>query len=193
MIRPTLKFITACKALELIRFTDQHGTFWALVGERNKELLMLLVLRMNGWPDCENVMGQMDIPRSPFEKVPVLSYGSNYSIRVDHAGECEIGGIGKLISAPGAYVMTSQDQFICCRDTRISLRPAYYDLKTGNVRGEPGSERAVFAHWELPLISEGEPPTRLFQVHASKAPATAPIGPPALVGKDQCERPSLLA
>jgi len=168
MISPRLKRILDCKARELVRFTDQHGTQWALVGDRGNERLMLLVLPLDSTPYCENIMGPMDILRAPFEGTLVLSYGMNYSISLDHAGDCEIGGIGELIKAHGAYVMTAKDDSICCRDARYQNKTAtaYYDLTTGAVRGQPGSEHAVFARWELALTDE--PPTRLLLVRANK-------------------------
>ena len=167
MTRPTFKFLNTCKALELVRFTDQHGTHWALVGERGNEMLLLLFL--NNPPYCANAMGPMDNLQQPFDRTPVLSYGTNYTIRVDHAGDCEVGMIGKLISAHGSYVMTANDDFICCKDNRRSGGAAsYYDLKTGNVRSEPGGERAVFARWELAF--KGEPLTVLLQVQVNKSP-----------------------
>jgi hypothetical protein len=140
----------------------------SLVGERGNELLMLLVLSLNNPPYCINAMGHMDILQQPFDRTPVLSYGTNYTTRVDHAGDCESGGIGNFISAHGSYVMTANDDFICCKDNRKGGAASYYDLKTGNVRSEPGSERAVFARWELAL--KDEPPTVLFQVQANKSP-----------------------
>jgi hypothetical protein len=175
MIRPTLRPIITCKASELIRFTDQDGTHWALVGQRSHELLMLLVFEAGGSPYCVNIMRPMDILPPPFEKTPVLSYGSygtGYSIRIDHAGDCEVGGAGGLINVPGAYVMTAQDdEYVCCRDTRMRDQAGYYDVKTGHVRGEPGSERAVFARWELVL--NDEPSIRLLQVQANRQQVNA--------------------
>jgi hypothetical protein len=166
MIRPTFKFLNKCKAPELVRFTDRLRTHWALVGEHGNE--MLLLLSLNNPPYCTNAMGPMNTLQQPFDTTPVLSYGTNYAIRVDHAGDCEIGGIGKLISAHGSYAMTANDDFICCKDNRRGGAASYYDLKTGNVRGEPGSERAVFARWELAL--KDEPPTVLLQMQANKSP-----------------------
>jgi hypothetical protein len=172
MIRPTLKRVVACKASELVRFTDQNGTHWALVGQRGNGLLMLLVLQAEGLPYCVNIMRPMDILEPPFQNTPVLSYGIDYLIRIDHAGECEVGGAGGFINIPGAYVMTAQeDEYICCADTRMQGRAGYFDVKTGNVRSEPGSQRAVFARWELVL--NDEPPIRVLQVQANRQQVNA--------------------
>jgi hypothetical protein len=172
MIRPTLKRIIACKASELVRFTDQNGTHWALVGQRGNELLMLLVLQAEDLPYCVNIMRPMDILEPPFQNTPVLSYGIDYSIRIDHAGDCAVGGAGGLIKVPGAYVMTAQeDEYICCADTRMQGRAGYFDVKTGHVRSEPGSERAVFARWELAL--NDQPPISLLQVQANRQKVNA--------------------
>ena len=167
MIRPTLRRIVACKPSELIRFTDQNGTLWAVVGQHGSELLMLFVFQADGLPCCINIMGPMNIPRPPFENTPILSYGTDYSIRLDHAGECEVGVVGGLINLPGAYVITEDDEYVCCMDARRRGQPpAYFDVKTGHVGREPGSERAVFAQWELAL--NDEPPIRLLRVHANR-------------------------
>ena len=47
MITPTLKFFNACTEGELIRFTEEGQTHWAVVGARGNERLMLLVLPLN--------------------------------------------------------------------------------------------------------------------------------------------------
>ena len=188
MIRPAFKFISQCQACELVRYTDEEMTHWALVGERDDGLLMLLVIPSNGTLRCENVMGPMDHPLAVFERNPVLTYGREYSIVVDHAGHCEIGGTGELIRAPGAYVMGAENDSLCCRDGRNPSKPGYYDLDTGRVRSEPGGVRAAFARWELALSPEGAPPTRLLVGQANKPPVVVPFlasGPAAASRFDQ--------
>jgi len=168
MIKPTLKLFDRCTQGELIRFTEGSQTHWALVGDRGRGRLMLLVLPLNSAPYSENILGEtdeMDILRPPYEGTPLLSYGKDYSLRVDHAGDCKVGGGGVLMRAPGAYVITDEDNYICCRDDRVPTRTAYFDLKTGAVGGEPGGLRAVFAGWELALTDQ--PPTILLRVRAS--------------------------
>jgi hypothetical protein len=172
MIKPTLKLFDRCMQGELIRFTEGGQTHWALVGDRGRGRLMLLVLPLNSPPYCQNILNEilsdadeMDILRPPYEGTPLLSYGKDYSIRVDHAGDCNVGGSGAVMRSPGAYVMTDEDNFICCRDDRVATKTAYFDLKTGAVRGQPGGLRAVFAAWELALTAQ--PPTTLLRVQAS--------------------------
>jgi hypothetical protein len=165
MIGPTLKLFDACEQGELIRFTEGGQTHWAFVGDRGHERLMLLVLPLNSPPYCENILGEMDTLRPPYNVTTLLSYGKNYSIHVDHAGDCNVGGGGPLIRTPGAYVMTDEDQYICCRDDRVHSKTAYFDLKTGAVRDEPPGLRAAFAGWELALSDR--PPTILLRVQAS--------------------------
>jgi hypothetical protein len=167
MIRPTLKFIADSKAPELIRFTNQSGTYWALVGQRGNEMMMLLVFQAEG-PRCENIMGPMNILIRPFENTPVLSYGIDYSIQVDHAGECQVGDAGALINQPGAYIIAKDTEYVCCKDARRQNQPSFFEVKTGIVRSEPESQRAAFAQWELAL--SGEPLVRLLQLNATKKP-----------------------
>jgi hypothetical protein len=168
MIRPTLKLFDRATQGELIRFTEGRQTHWALVGDRGRGRLMLLVLPLNSAPYCENIlstMDEMDVLRPPYEGTPLLSYGKDYSIRVDHAGDCNVGGGATVMRSPGAYVMTDEDNYICCRDDRVLTKSAYFDLKTGAVRGEPSGLQAVFAGWELVLTDQ--PLTILLRVQAS--------------------------
>ena len=168
MIKPTLKLFDRATQGELIRFTEGGQTHWALVGDRGRGRLMLLVLLLNSSPYCENIlseMDEMDVLRPPYEGTPLLSYGKDYSIRVDHAGDCNVGGSGAAMRSPGAYVMTDEDNYICCRDDHVPDKSAYFDLKTGAIRGQPGGLRAVFAGWELALTDQ--PPTILLRVQAS--------------------------
>ena len=170
MDRLTFKFLDACRPCELVRFTGEQGTQWALAGARGNAMLMLLVFPLGGPPFCENIMGDLDILLRPYEQTLVLSYGTNHSIRPDHAAACEIGDGGNLVRDPGSYVITAKDEFICCRYDRAPTKIGYFDLKTGRVMGEPGSERAVFGRWEMDLTSKekDEPPIPVFQVHANK-------------------------
>ncbi len=163
--RPTLKPFDACASGDLVRFTDRGQTHWALVGDRGREQFMLLVLPSNSPPYCENIAPQMDTIRPPYEAAPALCYGNDYLIRVDHAGDCDVGGNGALARTPGAYLLTETDDYICCSDERAPNKTAYFDVKTGNVRSEPKGLRAVFARWEL-LLS-GEPATTLLRVQAN--------------------------
>ncbi len=163
--RPTLKRFDACASGDLVRFTDHGQTHWALVGDRERERFMLLVLPSNSPPYCENIAAQMDTIRPPYEGAPALCYGKDYLIRVDHAGDCDVGGGGALTRTPGAYLLTETDDYICCRDNGIPNKTAYFDVKTGSVRSEPMALRAVFARWEL-VLSE-EPPTTLLRVQAN--------------------------
>ncbi len=118
MIRPRLKVFDSCERGELVRFTEDGQTHWALVGDRGNERFMLLVLPSNSPPYCENISGQMNIIRRPYEGMPVLSYGKNYSFRVDHGGDCDVGG-SVLARRPGAYLITENDDYICCKDDRV--------------------------------------------------------------------------
>lgn len=172
MIKPTLKFFDRCTQGELIRFTEGGQTHWALVGDRGRGRLMLLVLPLNGVPYCENIlneilsdMNEMDLLRPPYEGTPLLSYGKDYSISVNHAGDCNVVGNGTVMPSPGAYVMTDEDHYICCRNDRVPTKTAYFDLKTGAVRNELSGLRAVFARWELALTDQ--PPTMLLRIQAS--------------------------
>ena len=165
MITPTLKLFNACTENELIRFTESGQTHWAVVGARGHERLMLLVLPLNSSRYCENILGEMDVLRPPYEATPLLSYGRDYSIHVNHAGDCDVGGRGTLIRTPGSYVITDKDHYICCRDDRVPNKIAYFDLESGAVRGEPGGLRAIFAKWELALSDEQ--PQTLLRVQAS--------------------------
>jgi len=165
MLRPTLKLFDACEQGELIRFTEEGQTHWALVGDRAREQLMLLVLPLNSPPYCENILGEMDTLRPPYNVTTLLSYGKDYSIGVDYAGNCNVGGGGALIRTPGAYVMTDKDHYVCCRDDRVPTKTAYFDLETGAVRGEPVGLRAAFAGWKLVLSDQ--PPTILLRIQAN--------------------------
>jgi hypothetical protein len=105
MIRPTLKLFGACDQGELIRFTEEGQTHWALVGDHGREQLMLLVLPLNSPPYCENILGEIDTLRPPYNVTTILSYGKGYSIHVDHAGDCNVGGGGALTRTPGAHLV----------------------------------------------------------------------------------------
>jgi hypothetical protein len=168
--RLTFKFLDACRPCELVRFTGEQGTQWALAGAHGNAMLMLLIFPLGGPPFCENIMGDLNTLLRPYEQTLVLSYGTNYSIRPDHAAACEIGDGGNLVRDPGSYVITAKDEFICCRYDRAPTKIGYFDLKTGRVMGEPGGERAVFGRWEMDLKSKekDEPPIPVFQVHANK-------------------------
>ncbi len=172
----TFKHFDQCQPNELVRFSDDRGTYWAVVGDRGRERLMLVVFPLNNAPYCMNIMGQMDILVPRYEATVVLSYGTQYDIRIDHAGDCEIGGAGKLINAPGAYVLTEEERFICCKWDAVATKIAYYNTTAGKVTSEPGSQRAVFAGWELIWTeSDGGPPVVLFRVRANKTPIVAPV------------------
>ena len=164
MITSILNLFNACIDGELIRFTEGGQTHWAIIGIRNHERLMLLVLPLNSPPYCENILGAMDVLRPPYEAAPLLSYGNDYSIHINHAGYCDVGGRGTLIRAPGSYVITERDRYICCND-RVTSKIAYFDLESGAVGGEPGGLRAIFAEWELAL--RDEQPKTLLRVQAS--------------------------
>jgi hypothetical protein len=90
----------------LLRVAQTH---WAVVGARGHERLMLLVLPLNSPPYYENILGAMDVLRPPYEATPLLSYGRDYSIHVNHAADCDVGGRGTLIRTPGSYVITDKD------------------------------------------------------------------------------------
>jgi hypothetical protein len=172
MIRPTLKPVTSCKPVELIRFTAEEKTHWALVGEHRNMMLNLLVLPLNESPYCVDIMGHTEILRPPFDKTSVLSYGTDYSISLPVDGLCHVGGTSKLTNVAGSYVLTAQDEYICCMDERLQGGIGYFDLKTGYVAGELGGQHAAFASCELALT--GDPPTKLFQVSANESLVFAP-------------------
>ena len=119
MIKPTLKLFDRATQGELIRFTEGGQTHWALVGDRGRGRLMLLVLPLNSAPYCQNILNEilsdadeMDILRPPYEGTPLLSYGKDYSIRVDHAGDCNLGGSGAVMRWPIARAGLSADNAI---------------------------------------------------------------------------------
>jgi len=74
---------------------------------------MLLVLPLNSPPYCENILGAMDVLRPPYEATLLLSYGRDYSIHVNHTGDCDVGGRCTLIRTLGSYVITDKDHYIC--------------------------------------------------------------------------------
>jgi hypothetical protein len=171
----TLRYFEECAPGELVRFSDQHGTHLAFVGDRGNERLNILVLPLKGVPYGTNIMGHKDILRKPFEGAVALSYGTQYAAQIDHTGDCDVGDVGKLISTPGSYVLTGEDEFICCRFDDVPTKVAYYNLRTGKVTPEPGSKRAVFAGWDLIWsASNDQPPAILFQVRASKSGSQKP-------------------
>ena len=167
-----------CKPKELVRFSDRTGTHWALVGDRGNARLMLLVLSSGkDGPHCINIMGPMDMVRHPYENAVVLSYGTEYSAHIDHAGHCEVGGEGKLIGARGSLVLMETDRLICCRYDDAAPKKGYYSLGTGKIHSELGGARAVFADWELVWFkSKDEKPIKLLQAHAKRTPIiVAPV------------------
>ena len=59
MITSILNLFNACIDGELIRFTEGGQTHWAIIGIRNHERLMLLVLPLKSPRYCENILGAM--------------------------------------------------------------------------------------------------------------------------------------
>jgi hypothetical protein len=169
--RPTFKFFATCKERELVRFSNKSGTVWAIVGPHRNGRRMLLMLPLDGAPCCENIMGETDALRAPYDTMAVVSYGTGYTVGRDDAGDCEIGIGGKLIGSHGSLAITAEGDFVCCKNERAPRQTEYFDLGTGDVRGEPKSRRAVFARWELVLAdADGGPPLRVLQIRAKETP-----------------------
>ena len=142
-----LTYLDKCQTGDLIRFRDETDTTrWAIVGKRSNDFHPIAVLSGEGAPFIVSAMingHTIDV----FDTYPVLNYGKEFELHPTHAGEAQIGD-APLLRTKGSLVFADQEKYLVS-GVHLQSGVRYFDLKSGDVRGQPGGMIASFKTWSL--------------------------------------------
>jgi hypothetical protein len=158
----SFEFLKDCKPCELLRVkVEDTGEFAILGAKEGHGLQVLVVLKENEPPFAINLLesGHID---GDFDTYAALRYGK-CEIIPEHTERCEI-GVGPLFTKTGSLVLSDDTKSLVVQ-AKGGKSVRYFDLATGQLRGEPGGSRAAFKAWSLwhDGLAQSAPSARLIR------------------------------
>jgi hypothetical protein len=96
-----------------------------------------------------------------FDRIPVLVYGTDYTIEPDHTGQIVLVA-GEISKIPGRILQANDEIYLVALSE--AGRVDYVALPTAKVCSEPGGYRALYSRWRLThknITREGMPQSLL--------------------------------
>ena len=141
---PKFEFLGNCKPGQLVRLREGDETRWAITCEVDGRFVAPVLIMSLTEVKTVNIKEGGRVT-GDFDRIPVLVYGSDFSIEPDHTGEVVLVA-GEISKIPGRIL---QD---------------YVALPGAKVCSEPGGYRAMYSRWRLThkhITREGVPQTLL--------------------------------
>jgi hypothetical protein len=142
--RPQIGYLDKCEPGELVRMRVGESSAWAIACARQSAFAHgVLILGGPRGARTRNLRGQ---GRPGDLDVPVLLYGKNFALEVDHTGPVNI-VVGDTKKVPGRILQANDDFYLIAEMEEGGLD--YVLLGAGRVQSEPGGHRALYWRWTL--------------------------------------------
>jgi hypothetical protein len=149
MINCQIGPLVTCEPRELLKVRVAESTQWAIVGVQSRGYFPLILLT------GENPVTVVNVAPDPgdFERFPVVKFGREYRLLPEVNGKCEIGDT-PLSKSPGSIVFAQKQWYLVVQKYQ-EQGMRWVNVQSGDVQGEPGSDRIAFASWTLWLDGFG--------------------------------------
>jgi hypothetical protein len=163
--KPKFGYLDKCDPGELARMKVGDVSAWAIVCARQSAFAHAVVL-LGGKEGARSRNIRSEGRISDFD-IPVLRYGKNYDIEVDHSGPVVLVA-GETKKSPGRVLQANEDLYLIASMEEGGMD--YILMGKGSVHSEPGGARALFSRWALSHheITRYGFPVRLLEFDAGK-------------------------
>jgi hypothetical protein len=142
---PKFEFLGNCKAGELVRLKEGDDTRWGIMCGLEGHFVAPVLIMSPTEVKTVNIMEGGRIT-GDFDRIPVLVYGTDYTIEPDHTGQIVLVA-GEISKIPGRILQSKDELYLVA--SAEGGRVDYVSLATAKVCAEPGGNRALYSRWRL--------------------------------------------
>jgi len=163
---PKFEFLGNCKPGQLVRLKEGDETRWAITCDVESRFVAPVLIMSLTEVKTVNVMEGGRVT-GDFDRIPVLVYGSDFSIEPDHTGQIVLVA-GEISKIPGRILQAKEEFYLVAASE--AGRVDYVALPGAKVCSEPGGNRALYSRWHLTHkhITRDGVPQILFEFDAAK-------------------------
>src|SRR6266436_6800935 len=142
---PKFEYLGNCKPGELVRLKLGDEFPWGIMCRRAGHYVAPVLILGPTEVKTVNIMEGGRIT-GDFDRIPVLVYGTDYTIEPDHTGQIVLVA-GEISKIPGRILQSKDELYLVA--SAESGRVDYVSLATAKVCSEPGGNRALYSRWRL--------------------------------------------
>src|SRR5712691_7042733 len=142
---PKFEYLGNCQSGELVRLKVRDESQWAIMCAVDGHFVRPVMILSPTEVKTVNIAEDGRIV-GDFDRIPVLSYGKDYTIEPDHSGQIILvaGDISKI---PGRILQSKDEWFLVAAAEGGHMD--YVSLKDAKACSEPGGPRALYSRWRL--------------------------------------------
>src|SRR5260370_35024526 len=107
---PKFEFLGNCKSGQLVRLKEGDETRWAITCEVDGRYVAPVLIMSLREVKTVNIMEGGPIT-GDFDRIPVLAYGSDFSIEPDHTGQIVLVA-GEISKTPGRILQAKEELYL---------------------------------------------------------------------------------
>jgi hypothetical protein len=149
-----------CKPGQLVRLKEGDETRWAITYEIEGRFVAPVLIMSLTEVKTVNIREGGRVT-GDFDRIPVLVYGSDFSIEPDHTGQIVLVA-GEISKIPGRILQAKEELYLVAASE--AGRVDYVALLDATACSEPGGYRALYSRWRLThkhVTRDGVPQTLL--------------------------------